>query len=113
MLNPSRLLAVTGMLIFSLVTGSAHSASFADPPGRVANLSDTQGAVSYSPAGEDAWLGVVRNRPLVRGDGDNPASAAYVKNKETACHKAGIASFGKHLPASVTQTKRRATSSTD
>ncbi len=68
MLNPSRLLAVTGMLIFSLVTGSAHSASFADPPGRVANLSDTQGAVSYSPAGEDAWLGVVRNRPLVRGD---------------------------------------------
>jgi methylenetetrahydrofolate dehydrogenase (NADP+)/methenyltetrahydrofolate cyclohydrolase len=35
--------------------------------------------------------------------GDNPASAAYVKNKETACHKAGIASFGKHFPASVTQ----------
>ncbi|MEI6064519.1 MAG: bifunctional methylenetetrahydrofolate dehydrogenase/methenyltetrahydrofolate cyclohydrolase FolD [Pseudanabaena sp. ELA748] len=35
--------------------------------------------------------------------GDNPASAAYVKNKETACHKAGIASFGKHLPASATQ----------
>jgi methylenetetrahydrofolate dehydrogenase (NADP+)/methenyltetrahydrofolate cyclohydrolase len=37
--------------------------------------------------------------------GDNPASAAYVKNKETACHKAGIASFGKHFPASVTQTE--------
>jgi methylenetetrahydrofolate dehydrogenase (NADP+) / methenyltetrahydrofolate cyclohydrolase len=35
--------------------------------------------------------------------GDNPASAAYVKNKETACHKAGIASFGKRFPASVTQ----------
>lgn len=35
--------------------------------------------------------------------GDNPASAAYVKNKETACHKSGIASFGKHLPASATQ----------
>ncbi|ELS31867.1 MULTISPECIES: bifunctional methylenetetrahydrofolate dehydrogenase/methenyltetrahydrofolate cyclohydrolase FolD [Pseudanabaena] len=35
--------------------------------------------------------------------GDNPASAAYVKNKETACHKAGITSFGKHLPASATQ----------
>ena len=68
MLNPSRLLAVTGMLLFSLFTVSAQSASFADPPGRVANLSDSQGAVSYSPAGEDAWLGVVRNRPLVRGD---------------------------------------------
>jgi methylenetetrahydrofolate dehydrogenase (NADP+)/methenyltetrahydrofolate cyclohydrolase len=37
--------------------------------------------------------------------GDNPASAAYVKNKETACHKAGIASFGKHFPASVTQSE--------
>ncbi|PZV15999.1 MAG: bifunctional methylenetetrahydrofolate dehydrogenase/methenyltetrahydrofolate cyclohydrolase FolD [Pseudanabaena sp.] len=35
--------------------------------------------------------------------GDNPASAAYVRNKETACHKAGIASFGKHFSASVTQ----------
>lgn len=35
--------------------------------------------------------------------GDNPASAAYVKNKETACLRAGIASFGKHFPASVTQ----------
>jgi methylenetetrahydrofolate dehydrogenase (NADP+)/methenyltetrahydrofolate cyclohydrolase len=37
--------------------------------------------------------------------GDNPASAAYVRNKETACHKAGIVSFGKHFPASVTQTE--------
>jgi methylenetetrahydrofolate dehydrogenase (NADP+)/methenyltetrahydrofolate cyclohydrolase len=37
--------------------------------------------------------------------GDNPASAAYVKNKETACHKAGIVSFGKHLPASATQSE--------
>ena len=37
--------------------------------------------------------------------GDNPASAAYVRNKETACHKAGIVSFGKHFPASATQTE--------
>jgi len=37
--------------------------------------------------------------------GDNPASAAYVRNKETACHKAGIVSFGKHLPVSATQTE--------
>jgi methylenetetrahydrofolate dehydrogenase (NADP+)/methenyltetrahydrofolate cyclohydrolase len=35
--------------------------------------------------------------------GDNPASAAYVKNKETACHKVGIASFGKHFPQNTTQ----------
>jgi methylenetetrahydrofolate dehydrogenase (NADP+) / methenyltetrahydrofolate cyclohydrolase len=31
--------------------------------------------------------------------GDNPASAAYVRNKERACQKIGIASFGKHFPA--------------
>jgi methylenetetrahydrofolate dehydrogenase (NADP+)/methenyltetrahydrofolate cyclohydrolase len=35
--------------------------------------------------------------------GDNPASAAYVKNKETACKKVGMTSFGSHLPADVTQ----------
>ncbi|MBG1266838.1 bifunctional methylenetetrahydrofolate dehydrogenase/methenyltetrahydrofolate cyclohydrolase FolD [Nostoc sp. WHI] len=31
--------------------------------------------------------------------GDNPASAAYVRNKERACAKVGIASFGKQFPA--------------
>lgn len=35
--------------------------------------------------------------------GDNPASAAYVRNKERSCERVGIASYGKHLPASATQ----------
>jgi methylenetetrahydrofolate dehydrogenase (NADP+) / methenyltetrahydrofolate cyclohydrolase len=35
--------------------------------------------------------------------GDNPASAAYVRNKEQACAKVGIASFGTHFPAETTQ----------
>ncbi|MGB3573329.1 MAG: bifunctional methylenetetrahydrofolate dehydrogenase/methenyltetrahydrofolate cyclohydrolase FolD, partial [Phormidesmis sp.] len=35
--------------------------------------------------------------------GDNPASAAYVRNKEKACAKMGIASLGSHLPTDVTQ----------
>ncbi len=35
--------------------------------------------------------------------GDNPASAAYVRNKEQACRKVGIASFGQHFPAEATQ----------
>ncbi|MEH2085454.1 bifunctional methylenetetrahydrofolate dehydrogenase/methenyltetrahydrofolate cyclohydrolase FolD [Nostoc sp.] len=34
--------------------------------------------------------------------GDNPASAAYVRNKEKACAKVGIVSFGKHFPAETT-----------
>jgi methylenetetrahydrofolate dehydrogenase (NADP+) / methenyltetrahydrofolate cyclohydrolase len=37
--------------------------------------------------------------------GDHPASAAYVKGKETACAKVGIASFGQHLPADASQTQ--------
>ncbi|MEM9091510.1 MAG: bifunctional methylenetetrahydrofolate dehydrogenase/methenyltetrahydrofolate cyclohydrolase FolD [Cyanobacteria bacterium P01_F01_bin.53] len=34
--------------------------------------------------------------------GDNPASAAYVRNKERACDRVGITSFGKHLPKEAT-----------
>ncbi len=33
--------------------------------------------------------------------GDNPASAAYVRNKERACERVGIASFGHHFPADI------------
>jgi methylenetetrahydrofolate dehydrogenase (NADP+)/methenyltetrahydrofolate cyclohydrolase len=35
--------------------------------------------------------------------GDNPASAVYVRNKEKACEKVGIASFGRHFPAHTPQ----------
>lgn len=35
--------------------------------------------------------------------GDNPASAAYVRNKEKACEKIGIASFGRHFPTETSQ----------
>lgn len=33
--------------------------------------------------------------------GDDPASAAYVRGKERACAKVGIASFGQHFPANT------------
>ena len=35
--------------------------------------------------------------------GDNPASAAYVRNKERACDRIGIASLGRHLPGDTPQ----------
>ncbi|MEL7052059.1 MAG: bifunctional methylenetetrahydrofolate dehydrogenase/methenyltetrahydrofolate cyclohydrolase FolD [Cyanobacteria bacterium J06559_1] len=35
--------------------------------------------------------------------GDNPASAVYVRNKEKACERMGIASLGKHMRADATQ----------
>ncbi|NEP47402.1 MAG: bifunctional methylenetetrahydrofolate dehydrogenase/methenyltetrahydrofolate cyclohydrolase FolD [Moorea sp. SIO3C2] len=37
--------------------------------------------------------------------GDNPASAAYVRNKEGACAKVGIASFGRHFPSNTSGTE--------
>lgn len=68
MSNPTRIIAITGMLLFSFGMASIAGKAYADPSGRVARLSHTQGEVSYSPAGEDEWLDVVRNRPLIRGD---------------------------------------------
>lgn len=35
--------------------------------------------------------------------GDNPASATYVRNKERACAKIGIATLGQHFPADTFQ----------
>lgn len=35
--------------------------------------------------------------------GDNPASAVYVRNKEKACEKIGMRSFGKHFPVLTSQ----------
>ncbi len=37
--------------------------------------------------------------------GDNPASAAYVRGKERACQKVGIASFGQHFSADTSQSE--------
>jgi methylenetetrahydrofolate dehydrogenase (NADP+)/methenyltetrahydrofolate cyclohydrolase len=35
--------------------------------------------------------------------GDNPASAVYVRNKEKACTKIGMASFGRHFPTDTSE----------
>lgn len=39
-----------------------------DPPGRVARLNFSEGAVSFRPAGENDWVTAVPNRPMVTGD---------------------------------------------
>ncbi|MGD1938015.1 MAG: bifunctional methylenetetrahydrofolate dehydrogenase/methenyltetrahydrofolate cyclohydrolase FolD [Cyanophyceae cyanobacterium] len=53
-----------------------------------------------------AQLTTERGRPpglAVLMVGDNPASAAYVRNKGRACDRIGIASLGRHYPATVSQ----------
>lgn len=59
-----------GMLLLGLVatTAQAQVGDYVDPPGRIAYLSDSAGRVSFSPAGDEAWLDVHRNRPLINGD---------------------------------------------
>ena len=70
--------APVAAMLFVLCAACFASTALADPSGRVAYLSDTQGVVSYSPSGQDEWISVVRNRPLIRGDRlwtDNSARA--------------------------------------
>ena len=47
---------------------SFSSAAAADPPSRVARLAQLNGAVSFSPAGEEEWVLATPNRPLITGD---------------------------------------------
>ncbi len=58
--------------IIALVLGVAAFAlagwASADPPTRVARLGYADGAVSFSPAGENDWVLATVNRPLVTGD---------------------------------------------
>lgn len=61
-------LHLAALLILGLVAAAPAIAAYADPSGRVARLSHTQGDVSFAPAGEGQWYGIVRNRPLTRGD---------------------------------------------
>ena len=68
MSKPSRVGALVGALLLSLYWAPIANAQHADPSGRVARFSDTDGDISYSPAGEDDWISVVRNRPLITGD---------------------------------------------
>ena len=67
------------LLILSFVTLQiASAADDDDPPGRVARLSYTSGAVSFNPAGTDDWASAIVNRPLTIGDklwADNGARA--------------------------------------
>lgn len=63
---------------------------------RVASLQQERGKRSHAEGDRPPGLAVL----MV---GDNPASATYVRNKERACARVGIASYGKHFPGDTTQ----------
>ena len=49
-------------------TGAGVFAQQADPPARVAALSQIQGSVVFAPAGETEWADAALNRPITAGD---------------------------------------------
>jgi len=55
------------LVVLGCVVGAVH-ADEGDPPGRVARLSDVEGAVSLEPAGLQEWVAAPLNRPLTTGD---------------------------------------------
>src|ERR1700732_821949 len=68
----TRLLSARGGLVLLALLacagrGVAH-ADDADPPGRVARLSDAEGSVSLQPAGVQDWTAATLNRPITTGD---------------------------------------------
>ncbi len=81
MSRASRPLALITLLLLSVCAASATAANYYDPPGRVARLSNTQGELSYSPAGEDGWYSVAaqpsadpRRPPVDRSRARSPNS---------------------------------------
>jgi hypothetical protein len=56
------------MLLLCAVLGAVARAQDADPPGRLARVSDVEGSVSLQPAGVQDWTAATLNRPLTTGD---------------------------------------------
>jgi hypothetical protein len=56
------------LALLTLVSVGAARAQDADPPGRVARLSDAEGSVSLQPAGVEEWTAAPLNRPITTGD---------------------------------------------
>jgi len=54
--------------LFALGAALFATGALADPPTRVARMAYSEGAVSFSPAGDDQWVGAIVNRPLITGD---------------------------------------------
>jgi hypothetical protein len=55
-------------LLCSAAALCAASGALADPPDRVARLTQIEGTVTFSPSGEDEWAAAEPNRPLTTGD---------------------------------------------
>lgn len=55
-------------LLLACSVGPALAQDAADPPGRVAYVSEREGSAVFAPRGEDEWVDLPQNRPLTEGD---------------------------------------------
>jgi hypothetical protein len=60
--------AALPLLAWLLLAPGAAFAQDADPPGRIARLSDAEGSVALQPAGVASWGAAQLNRPVTTGD---------------------------------------------
>jgi hypothetical protein len=60
--------AALRLLAWLLLAPVAAFAQDADPPGRIARLSDAEGSVALQPAGVAIWGAAQLNRPVTTGD---------------------------------------------
>src|SRR5262245_27383531 len=52
----------------ALAAAGATALAQADPPGRVATVTQIEGRMGFAPAGEGTWVDALRNRPITDGD---------------------------------------------
>ena len=64
----TRLLPWLAALLLTCIAGAAPAQESADPPGRVAFVSQRQGSVVFAPRGDEEWTELPQNRPLTEGD---------------------------------------------
>jgi len=61
-------LAGLALLLWTAAAAFAQQPEALDPPGRVASITYRQGGLVFSPAGDEEWVELPRNRPLTDGD---------------------------------------------
>ncbi|MDB5882204.1 MAG: hypothetical protein JWP43_2082 [Ramlibacter sp.] len=78
------------LALLALAFAAAGASAQADPPARVAALSNTEGTVAFAAAGETEWSDAAFNRPITRGDRlwTDPGSRAQVHLGSAALHLA-------------------------
>lgn len=64
---PAKLLAIASLTVSTFIS-IPHAAAQDAPPGRIARVSYSYGNISFSDAGTNAWMPLVANRPISRGD---------------------------------------------